>query len=314
MGKPIDVLTVGEPLVLLVARQAGALDTVKAFDRIVAGAELNVVTGLARLGLKTAYVSRVGDDSFGRFLSKAIAAEGIDHSQLLPMRAYPTGFMLKALSVDGSDPAIEYFRKNSAASQLSVEDLDLDFCDSAQHVHLSGVFAGVSDKARAVMLALARRARAQGQTLSFDTNLRPSMWPSQQTMIECINQFALLADWVLPGLDEGRLLTGQQEPEAISQWYLSRGVRAVVVKLGAEGAYCAQARQAELVPGRRVDKVVDTVGAGDGFAVGLISGLLEGQDLPIATRRANAIGARVVQFPGDSDGLPNREQLQAMMA
>lgn len=314
MSKPIDVLTVGEPLVLFAARQAGALDEVRVFDRMVAGAELNVATGLARLGLRTAYVSNVGDDSFGRFLIKAMAAEGIDHSQVRSLTSNPTGFMLKAQSVDGTDPAIEYFRKNSSASQLSVKDLDLGFCATARHIHLSGVFAGVSENARQVMFEMARHARAQGATLSFDTNLRPGMWPSQGEMIDCINRLALMADWVLPGLGEGRLLTGHDEPEAIGEWYLSRGVRAVVIKLGEDGAYCAERGKSSHVPGRRVEKVVDTVGAGDGFAVGLIAGLLEGHDLPSAAAWGNAIGARVVQFPGDSDGLPDRKQLQAMMA
>lgn len=314
MGKVIDVLTVGEPLVLFVAQQAGALEDVTSFERTVAGAEFNVVTGLARLGLKTAYISRVGDDAFGRYLSQAIAAQGIDHSQVLPRAPYSTGFMLKARSADGSDPAIEYFRRNSAASHLSVEDLDPDFCASARHIHLSGVFAGVSENARQVMLSLAQQARARGQTLSFDTNLRPRMWSSPKDMIACIQQLALLADWVMPGIDEGRLLTGLDTPQAISDWYLSKGVGAVFVKLGASGAYCASQNFSTHVPGVAVRQVVDTVGAGDGFAVGVLSALLEGQSLLKATQRGNAIGARVVQFPGDSDGLPTRRELDAMGA
>lgn len=161
------------------------------------------------------------------------------------------------------------------------------------------------------MLGLAAQARSAGQTVSFDPNLRPALWRSQGEMVECLNHLASFADWVLPGLAEGQLLTGRDSPEGIADYYLERGAQCVVVKLGADGAYCASADVRAVVPGVPVARVVDTVGAGDGFAVGVVSGLLEGLSLHAATERGNAIGARVVQFPGDSDGLPTRAELQA---
>ena len=110
-----------------------------------------------------------------------------------------------------------------------------------------------------------------------------------------------------------RLLTGRDSAEDIAAFHLDQGAGAVVVKLGAEGAFCADRDGlCSLVPGVPVREVLDTVGAGDGFAVGVISGLLEGLDLRSATRRANAIGARMLQFPGDSDGLPTRRELDAL--
>ena len=118
--------------------------------------------------------------------------------------------------------------------------------------------------------------------------------------------------YLMPGLAEGRQLTGRQTPEDIAAFYLDQGAQQVVVKLGPEGAYFAQRGGASgIVPGRPVERVVDTVGAGDGFAVGVISGLFDGLTLAQATARGNAIGARVVQFPGDAQGLPTREELAA---
>ncbi len=314
MDKQLDVITVGEPLVLFVAKQTGPLDAVSDFARSTAGAELNVATGLARLGLQTAYVGQVGIDSFGRFLTASMAHEGIDHSRLRLVSDHPTGFMLKARSDDGSDPAIEYFRRGSAASHMGIADLDDNFCATARHIHITGIYASVSASARELVFELARKARERGQTVSFDPNLRPMLWSSQAAMVACMNQLAALADWVLPGLGEGQLLTGQLSPEAVCDWYLARGAGAVVVKLGEKGAYFADQHCQGYSEPKPVPCLIDTVGAGDGFATGLISGLLEGLDLARASARGNAIGARVLQFPGDSDGLPTRAELTAMMA
>ncbi len=307
----LDVVTCGEAMALFAAQQAGSLDSVAGFHRALAGAELNVAIGLARLGLKVGYVSRVGNDSFGRHLKGVLDAEGIDHRHLSVDAQHPTGFMLKSRSEDGSDPAIEYFRKGSAASRLGGADYPRDYFSASRHLHLTGIYVAVSTSTREFVLRAAQDARTDGRSLSFDPNLRPRLWASQDEMVHTLNQLASLSDWVLPGLEEGRLLTGRDHPEDIADFYLARGARVVVVKLGAEGAYYASADAQGRVPGRRVARVVDTVGAGDGFAVGVISGLLEGLPLPQAVARGNAIGARVVQFPGDSDGLPTRAQLDA---
>ena len=134
-------------------------------------------------------------------------------------------------------------------------------------------------------------------------------------MVAALNAYAAQADLVMPGLSEGQLLTGQTTPQDIARWYLDHGVRQVVIKLGPQGAYVADRTGHSTVPGFQVPRVVDTVGAGDGFAVGVLSALLDGQSLADAALRGNAIGARVVQCVGDSEGLPNPAQLaQALQA
>ncbi|MEY4140492.1 MAG: hypothetical protein RLZZ371_2674 [Pseudomonadota bacterium] len=310
----LDVITVGEPLVLLAAQQPGTLETVASFAKLSAGAELNVAIGLARLGFHSGYISRVGKDSFGRFLTTAMDQERVDHGHVSVDPTHRTGFMLKTRSDDGSDPQIEYFRKDSAASHMQVSDLDQIYCANARHLHLTGIYVGVSSTTREVVFELAALARRMGKSISFDPNLRPSLWPSQAAMVESLNQLAALSDWVMPGLAEGQLLSGHETPPEIADFYLERGASNVIIKLGSQGAYYASGSVRGTVVGVPVAKVVDTVGAGDGFAVGVISGLLEGLSLPEATVRGNAIGARVVQFPGDSDGLPTRAELQAFMA
>jgi dehydrogluconokinase len=305
-----DVLGFGETMAMFVADEYGDLVKVQRFHKRIAGADSNVAIGLARLGLRVAWLSRVGADAFGRFVVQALTAEGVDCRFVRTDRQRPTGFQLKSLEADGRDPAVEYFRRGSAASALSVQDLDPSLL-RARHLHATGIPPALSVDTRELSRHLMAHMREHGHSLSFDPNLRPSLWASEAQMIEAVNELACLAHWVLPGLAEGRLLTGREHPRDIAAWYLDRGVEAVAIKLGPEGAYYRTAQDEGTVPGFTVPKVVDTVGAGDGFAVGVVSALLEGQGFAQAVRRGNWIGSLAVQSPGDMEGLPQRAQLDA---
>ncbi|TFW32244.1 sugar kinase [Massilia horti] len=307
-----DVITFGEAMALLIARQSGPLAQVGEFERATAGAELNVSVGLSRLGLKVAYISSLGDDSLGHNLRSFMASEGLDLRHVRMDERYPTGFMLKAKVDDGTDPEIEYFRRGSAASHMGPSDVPELPVAQARLLHLTGITPALSASCRELAFKLAVQARIAGRTVSFDPNLRPRLWRSQAEMIETVNALAGMSDLVMPGLAEGRLLTGCEHAAGIADFYLARGARQVVVKLGPEGAYFASAEGSGTVPGLPVANVVDTVGAGDGFAAGVISALLEGLPLQAAAARGNTIGARVLQFRGDCEGLPNRQQLAAM--
>ncbi|WP_049292351.1 sugar kinase [Franconibacter helveticus] len=310
MQNTLDVITIGEAMAMFVATETGELAEVERFMKRVAGAELNVATGLARLGLKVSWVSRVGNDSFGRFVLQQLAKEGISTQGVTIDDRYPTGFQLKSKVEDGTDPTVEYFRKGSAASHLSTEDFNAPLFYSARHLHVSGVAAALSDTSLALLNHTVRMMKAEGKTISFDPNLRPVLWKSEAEMVDKLNQLAFQADWVLPGLKEGVILTGQTTPEGIADFYLERGVKAVVLKTGADGAWFKTASGEQgAVAAVKVENVVDTVGAGDGFAVGVISALLEGKPLAQAVRRGNKIGSLAIQVPGDSEGLPTREQL-----
>lgn len=306
-----DVATLGEMMMLLVAEQPGPLEQVRSFHKRTAGAETNVAIGLARLGLRVTWASRLGADSLGRYLLAEMQREGIDCSRVAIDREHRTALQIKERVTDGRDPFVESHRKGSAASRMTADEVDADWLRSARHLHATGVFPGVSPGCRAA----ARRAmdvmREAGRTISFDPNLRPALWSSQEEMRDEIHALAFRADWVLPGLEEGRLLTGLQTPQQIARFYRDHGASVVVVKLGAEGAWHDSDAGSGHVPAFPVERVVDTVGAGDGFAVGVISALLEGRPVPEAARRGAWIGARAVQVPGDTEGLPTAAELRA---
>ncbi|RKP57715.1 sugar kinase [Pararobbsia silviterrae] len=309
MTQALDVVTMGEAMALFVASEYGPLSRVNGFIKRIAGAELNFAIGVARLGHPVGWISRVGDDSFGRFVLDVLAAERIDAACVRVDASRPTGMMLKTKTDDGSDPKTEYFRKGSAASALSVADFVGDYVTGARHLHLSGVFAAISDDTRQLAFHAASAMRAAGKPVSFDPNLRPALWRSEREMIDTLNALAAQADIVLPGLAEGAILTGHRTPEDIARFYLERGARLVIVKLGEEGAYFSTAETSGHVPAYPVERVVDTVGAGDGFAAGVISALIEGQSVADAVARGNWIGALAIQVIGDSEGFPTRAAL-----
>jgi 2-dehydro-3-deoxygluconokinase len=306
-----DVATLGEMMLLLVADQPGPLEQASSFHKRTAGAETNVAIGLARLRLRVAWASRLGTDSPGRFLLSEMQREGVDCSRVVADPVHRTGLQFKQRVTDGSDPLVESHRKDSAASHMAAADVDAEWLRSARHLHATGVFPGVSAGCRAAAQRAFEVMRAAGRTISFDPNLRPGLWSSPEEMRREINALAFQADWVLPGLDEGRFLTGLQTPQEIARFYREHGARAVLVKLGPDGAWYDSEQGSGQVPAFPVVKVVDTVGAGDGFAVGVVSALLEGGSMASAARRGAWIGARAVQVTGDTEGLPTRAQLDA---
>jgi dehydrogluconokinase len=306
-----DVALFGEAMLLLVADRPGPLENAEAFHKRTAGAETNVAIGLSRLGLKVGWASRLGTDSMGRYLIATMKAEGIDCSHVICDPTQRTGFQFKGRVTDGSDPPVEYHRKGSAASQMGPADVDEAWLRSARHLHATGVFPAISDTSLQAAIKTMDVMRAAGRTISFDTNLRPTLWSSTETMRHWINELASRADWVLPGIEEGLLLTGHTQPEDVARFYRERGAKLVVVKLGAEGAYYdSDVAGTGRIDGFPVQEVVDTVGAGDGFAAGVVSALLEGKSVPEAVRRGAWIGARAVQVLGDTEGLPTRTELE----
>ncbi|MFY1668116.1 sugar kinase [Pseudomonas sp. Pseu.R1] len=306
----IDILSFGETMTMLVAEQTGDLATVRTYEKRIAGADSNVAIGLSRLGFNVAWLSRVGDDSMGRFVTDSLQGEGVDCRHVTVDASHPTGFQFKSLELEGADPVVEYFRRGSAASHLSVNDIVPELL-KARHLHATGIPAALSGTCRELSHVLMTQMRDAGRSVSFDPNLRPSLWSNQTTMIREVNHLASLAHWVLPGLAEGELLTGYDTPGDIAKFYLDVGVEAVVIKLGAKGAYYRTHDNEAFVPGVPVANVIDTVGAGDGFAVGVISALLENLDFAQATARGNWIGSQAVQSRGDMEGLPTRAALQA---
>lgn len=306
------IITVGEPMALFVADREGSLEEVERYDRFVAGAEVNFAIGMARLGHQVTYMTQVGNDPFGRYIETFLRQNSIDTSYLTYKPEYLTGMMWKQKVLTG-DPEVFSARNNSAASHMGLETIAQLNWDGYDHIHLTGIPPALSLSCRDMVYELMEQARNRGVQISYDPNLRPGLWPDKAEMAKVINDLASRADIVFPGIEEARMITGCQDVQEMAEYYHRAGVKTVVIKLGAEGAYTSSEGEQFYTAGFPVEKVVDTVGAGDGFAVGVVSGILEGLSLKEAVKRGAAIGALAVMAPGDNDGLPDRNGLEAFL-
>lgn len=304
-----EVITVGEAMVVLISNEEGELKNVQSFSKGLAGAELNVSVGLTRLGHKTKYISRLGEDPYGEYILDFIKKENIDYSSIYIDKEYLTGSYLKSKASNG-DPKIFYYRKNSAASHISQKDIMNANFEGAKILHISGITAAISENCLNACYFAIKKAREYGMIVTFDPNIRKSLWKSEEMMKVTLNDIASKCDIVFPGISEGFILTGEKEPEKIADFYLNLGVKKVIVKLGAPGAYYKTYDGEEnYVKGFKVESVVDTVGAGDAFASGFISGLLDKLKLAESVIRGNALGSIIVTSKTDNDILPTKEEL-----
>ncbi|MGM0216311.1 2-dehydro-3-deoxygluconokinase [Enterococcus sp. AZ109] len=312
-----EFLTIGEPIALFGSTEVDkSLKDAANFQKFLAGAEVNVAVGVSRLGHSTQYITRLGKDPFGEFIIDQLNENKVGTDYVEQTEEYWTAFQLKDRVSDG-DPSIFYFRKGSAAAHFDQQVLDAIDFSQVKMVHLSGIFPAISPEALTAFRHFVKLLEEKNIRTTFDPNLRPQLWASQEIMVETINELASHAEIILPGINEGEILMGSRDPEAIADFYLANGsaTKTVIVKLGTAGAYVKQKDGSSFsIPGFKVDNVVDTVGAGDGFAAGLITALIEGKSLEAAVIRANAVGALAVQSPGDNDGYPTPEELDAFLA
>ncbi|MCC2321449.1 sugar kinase [Cellulomonas xiejunii] len=316
----VEAVTFGEVMGMLVADEPGDLADVTVFRRALAGAEYNVAVGLARLGHRVAWLGRVGDDPVGRHALTQMAAHGVvtDGVQTDPLER--TGLQLKSRA-DGGDPQVEYFRRHSAGTRLTATPATDALLSGARHLHATGIPLALGGSIGDFAHHAIDVARSAGARISVDPNLRPALWPSTEVMMREVNRLVERADWVLPGLSEGRLLTGADDPAGIARYYLVRGARLVVVKDGARGAhlFAADGRTTRVRP--LPVHCLDTVGAGDGFAAGLVSAALDAwtgdaadvPDLDALGLRAAATGALATTVRGDQEGLPTRAALDTFL-
>ncbi|SCB90708.1 sugar kinase [Weissella bombi] len=307
-----EFITIGEPIVTFASKDEDvSLTDATNFHKIMGGAELNVAIGVARLGHTTEYISQVGADPFGRYVKKTIKSHNVGTTYISEDKGHFTGHQLKELVTQG-DPKTFNYRKDSAACHLTsdiIKNIDLN---GVKIAHMSGIFPAISDISEATFRELFERLIQNNILTTFDPNLRPTLWSSEEKMIKTINELAGMAEIVLPGMAEGKILMGSDDPEKIADFYLQGNrTKVVVVKIGPAGAYVKTADgQSYTVDGFKVQQVVDTVGAGDGFALGVITALLEGKTFKSAVLRGNAVGALQVQTVGDNDGYPTPTELK----
>ena len=306
----MDVLTFGETMVALRADRPLAMSP--DISATIAGAESNVAIALARLGHSVQWAGRVGDDAGGELIRRTLRAESVgqDHVTTDPRRQ--TGILIFEQRLPDVT-RVGYYRQNSAGSALSSEDLAPALAGSPHILHITGITPALGDAAAEAVLKAASAAQAGGATVTFDVNYRAKLWTREEAA-STLRALVPYVDVVIGSPDELDLLTGRPATSADpAAALLGLGVREVVLKLGAGGATVYSRHGTVHSPARPV-AAVDSVGAGDAFTAGYISGLLTGVTLEERLHLANTLGAFAVSSKGDWEGLPTRSELPLLDA
>jgi 2-dehydro-3-deoxygluconokinase len=308
----LDVVTMGEAMVLLAARQRGLLRHARQFERYVAGAESNTAIGLARLGHAAGWISRVGDDEFGACVEAEVRGAGVDVSQVVRDAEAPTGVFFKERRRPGHT-RVHYYRSGSAASRLAPADVNSRYLRGAQYLHLTGITPALSASCREATQAAVRAAREAGVPVSVDPNVRRKLWPTMEEARAALFELIAGAELVLTSAGEACLLAETDDLEEAARTLQGKGPSVVVVKHGADGAFAIGERDGghERAHVPAVDtQAVDTIGAGDAFNAGFLSGQLRGWDLEASLRLGAVTGALATAVPGDVEGLPTWAEVQ----
>jgi 2-dehydro-3-deoxygluconokinase len=280
------------------------LDDTRALLLDIGGAEANLSIALARLGHSARFISRVGDDPFGQRIRSVLASEGADTSALLTDPHAQTGVFFREWLPDGAR-RVYYYRAGSAASRLAPDDLRAELFAGARFVHLTGITPALSASCAATLLCAIELARAVGAQVSFDPNYRPRLWEPEAARAALLPAVRA-SDVLLMGHEDAQAVLGTADEEQMLRAAQALGPRIVVLKRAERGALALADGQRYEAPAVPVERVVDPVGAGDGFDAGFLAGLLRGASIPECLRLGAQVGAASVAALGDYAGYPRQ--------
>jgi fructokinase len=319
-----DAICLGEALIDFVALESGVtLAQASGFQKAPGGAPANVAVGLAKLSVPTAFIGKVGDDPFGRFMAQTLAGHGVDVSRLRFSRQARTALAFVALTAQGERDFV-FYGQPSADMLLEPGEIEPDFIASARAFHC-GSITSIREPARSATHRAARIARDAGLLVSYDPNLRPDLWDSLDRAKEEIVAGLDYPALVKVSEEELEFITGTADLSSGARRLLDHPtVRLVAVTRGAGGCFFSTGRCEGAIAGLPV-AAVDTTGAGDGFVAALIAGLLAAggperlgdlgrDDLARLFAFANAVGALTCTKKGAIPGLPNRAEADAFLA
>lgn len=314
-AKRYDLITLGESMWRLSPPGFQRLDTTRSLDVQIGGAESNLAIGLARLGKKTAWWSRLPENPLGQHLAQTLTTFGVDVSGV----SWEPNARLGTYFIEfGSAPRptqVVYDRANSAASHMKPTDFDWSVLAESRRLHLTGITPALSVWCLETTHQAIREANAAGVEVSFDVNYRAKLW-SWDECRPVMDRLASMCQLVIIAQRDARSLT--QQPDASAE-KLARDLHdrwkgaTIVLTKGGEGALAYDGQAVYDVPAFKVPNVVDRIGAGDSFDAGLLCGLLDGLALPDALRFGHAVAAIKLTIPGDI-ALTSRAEVERLLA
>ena len=296
-----DLFTFGESLSVFISSDTDSVMSAAKFERVTAGAEVNVAVAISRLGLKAQYFSRFGNDQLGSVMLADIEAEGVDVSLAKRVDSF-TGAMVR--NPGKSAPVeISYLRKGSAASTIEPSDILDSYISSTRWLHATGITCAISESgAKTVKHALEKAAQLKIKS-SFDLNIRRKLW-SEDVARKVLEPLARDVELLIGGEDEYQVVFGKVEPKQILAEVNKRGCKiAVMTKGDQKMRFSIDGNYEEITPPKVV--AVDPVGSGDAFTGGVIAGLLSGMSTTQALEQGSICGALVASMFGDWTGIPS---------
>lgn len=307
----MDVITIGDALITMEPLTKGPLRFVHTFERKVGGAELNVALGCSRLGLETGWISRLGKDEFGRYITNYVRGEGIDTTEVKLVEGHPTSLYFKEV-FDAERINSYYYRDNSPTNSFTIDDIDEDYVKKAGVVHISGVFPAINEVNKGVVIQLLKVAQRNDVLVTFDPNIRLKLWTAEKAK-EVLTSFLPYVDVLLTGEEEAEILLGTSDMKELVKRAEQYGISHIVLKQGENGALGYKDNEMIHSPALVTTNIVDVIGAGDGFATGYIYSLVKGWPLEKSLHFANAVASYVIGVPGDNEGLPYIDELEMFL-
>ncbi len=323
-----DVLCLGEILVDWVCTFAGAeLDRAESFTKAAGGAPANVAVGLARQGVKTAFIGRTSFDEFGKWLKSVLEREGIDTRGTIVDQESQTRMAYVVTTASGDRKLAEFSRMNVADTRLCAEDLDESMFANASILHFGSISLIAEPAASATHAAIAL-AKRHGLLVSYDPNVRLGLWSSPEVCKHTILETLSVADIVKINVDELEFLTGSREMSSATRLQEAHRIPLLIITLDSRGAVFFATSGSETVPGFTIE-MVEATGAGDGFVSGILSEVLHRtenatnrtqalSDLTLVNlveivRHANAVGALACTKPGAIPALPSLTEVKSFL-
>lgn len=313
--KRYDLLTFGESMIRLSTRSFERLEQAQVLDIKHGGTEANVAVALARLGLRTAWVSRLVDNALGRKIASDLSANGVDTSHIVWASEGRIGLFFLEVGSAPRASAVLYDRRGSAMSLMSEADFPWSLLSQTRWLHMTGITTALSDSCRALVQAAMRQVLENDVTLSFDVNYRARLWSPAEAH-EALRPLCRDADVLFVKQQDASTVFGYPgEPIQVIRALADQfGRRVVVLTLGAQGAMALDKASGALIhePAYMVPSVVDRVGAGDAFAAGFIAGYMESGSQQ-GLKWGNALAALKMSIPGDM-ALVTRNDVEALLS
>jgi 5-dehydro-2-deoxygluconokinase len=313
MSERFDVITIGRVSVDLYPDQVGvALEDVRTFQKSLGGSATNVAVAAARLGARSAVITKVGDDAFGNYVRQALDGFGVDRRWVGTDSELRTPIVFCEIHPPDDFPLLFYREPKAPDMNIGRADLDLDTIRAARLLWTTGTGLSQEPSRAATLLALESRREAASPITVHDLDHRAVFWPDDREAGRWARAAVRLATVAVGNESEVEMAVGTRDPHEASAALLELGVELAIVKRGPDGVLARTRDELiELEPVRL--EVLNGLGAGDAFGGALAWALVEGWNAGRALRLANAAGALVASRLACADDMPTLEELKELV-